>query len=116
MDHTDFKAAIRDLCERRPDFRKKLAAEVRREAGIHDDYMSWQALLKVIDRAPDILEMLRDSGEDLEDWQETKIQLAAEYLDAVYDSMSYDPDFAGALGEESEDEDEDDDDEELESE
>jgi hypothetical protein len=91
MDHTDFKTAIRELCEKRPDFRKKLAAEVRsiREAGIHEDYMSWQALLKVIDRAPDILEMLRDSGEDLEDWQETKIQLAAEYLDAVYDSLAY---------------------------
>jgi hypothetical protein len=96
MDHTDFKTAIRDLCEKRPDFRKKLAAEVRpvreaaiHEAAIHEDYMSWQALLKVIDLAPDILEMLRDSGEDLEEWQEMKIQLAAEYLDAVYDSLAY---------------------------
>jgi len=100
MDHTNFKTAIRDLCKRRPDFRKKLAAEVRREGSIHDDYMSWQALLKVVDRAPDILDMLRDSGEDLEDWQETKIQLAAEYLDAVYDSLAYEMDL-------DEDEDED---------
>jgi hypothetical protein len=92
MDHTDFQTAIRELCERRPDFRKKLAAQVRHEAAIHDDYMSWQALLKVIDRAPDILEMLRNSGDDLEDWQETKIQLAAEYLDAVYDSLAFDMD------------------------
>lgn len=89
MDHTRFKKAILELCERRPDFRKKLAAQMRREGAIHDDYMSWQALLKVTDRAPEILEMLNESGEDLEDWQETKIQLAAEYLDAVYDSLAY---------------------------
>lgn len=91
MNHTDFQTALRGLCQEHPDFRKKLAAEVRqiREATIHDDYMSWQALLKVTDRAPQILEMLRENGEDLEDWQETKVQLAAEYLDAVYDSLAY---------------------------
>ena len=99
MDHTDLKKALRELCQRRPDFRKKLAAEVRaghvvgdKHAGIDDDYMSWQALLKAADRAPQILQMLRDKGEDLEDWQETKVQLAAEYLDAVYDSLTYGPD------------------------
>jgi hypothetical protein len=96
MDHTEFTKRIRELCERRPDFRKKLAAEVRAESGmgdkrasIDDDYMSWQALHKVTDRAPQILELLRETGEDLEDWQEFKVQLAAEYLDAVYDSLYY---------------------------
>lgn len=97
MNHTNFKRDLRELCKRRPDFRKKLAAEVRivgraKSAAIHDDYMSWQALLKVTDQAPAILEMLGETGEDLEDWQETKIQLAAEYLDAVYDSLAYGPD------------------------
>ena len=93
MDHTHFTKAVRELCKRRPDFRKKLAAEVLRvEASIDDDYMSWQALLKVVDQAPAILKMLREGGEDLEDWQETKIQLAAEYLDAVHDSLAYGPD------------------------
>jgi len=94
MDDTDFKKALRELCERRPDFRKKLAAEVKtvREATIHDDYMSWQALHKLTDRAPQILKLLTEKGDDLEDWQETKVQLAAEYLDAVYDSLAFGPD------------------------
>lgn len=95
MPSTDLKSRLLQLCEKEPEIRRKLAAEVRRlnsrrrVAGIDDDYMSWQALHKLADQAPKILEMLRDLGEDLEDWQEHKIQLAAEYLDSVHDSLAY---------------------------
>ena len=90
MDNTNIKKALKSLCDRNPEIRKKLARALR-EATIHDDYMSWQALLKMKDRVPQILERLTETGDDLEDWQETKIQLAAEYLDAVYDSLMYSP-------------------------
>lgn len=95
MQAKDFKKRLLRLCRESPEFRRRLAKEVRvvaaesRTAGIDDDYMSWQALHKLADQAPRILEMLRDLGEDLEDWQEHKIQLAAEYLDAVHDSLAY---------------------------
>lgn len=90
MNNTTLKKALKDLCDRNPGFRKKLARALHK-ATIHDDYMSWQALLKMKDRVPQILERLTETGEDLEDWQETKIQLASEYLDAVYDSLMYSP-------------------------
>lgn len=89
MDQTDFKKGIRELCERRPDFRKKLAAELKKTADIYDDYMSWEALHRMADQAPKLLELLQKNGEDLEDWQEFKILTAAEYIDAVYDSFVY---------------------------
>jgi hypothetical protein len=98
MDSNNLKKQLLRLCHESPSFRRKLAAEVQgmsrvarlaRVAGIDDDYMSWQALNKLSDQAPRVLTLLRDLGEDLEDWQEHKIQLAAEYLDAVHDSLAY---------------------------
>ena len=89
MDQTDFEKEIRELCEQRPDFRQKLAAELRKTADIYDDYMSWEALHKLADQAPKLLELLQKNGEDLEDWQEYKILMAADYIDAVFDSFIY---------------------------
>lgn len=95
MHTTDLQGRLLRLCQEHPDFRRRLAREIlslvdrRKVAGIDDDYLSWQALHKMADQAPKVLEMLRDLGEDLETWQEHKIQMAAEYLDAVHDSLAY---------------------------
>jgi hypothetical protein len=51
------------------------------------DYRLWQALCRIADEAPEILEMVR-SGEDLEPWQEHRLELAAEYIDSVHDSLT----------------------------
>jgi len=66
--------------------RGKVAA-VRSTAAHGRDYRIWQALCRIADEAPEILEMVR-AGEDLEAWQETRIELAAEYVDSVHDSLS----------------------------
>lgn len=84
------------LCEQRPELRKKLAVELARSSkpsrkfANHDrNYMVVRSLMKMSERAPDILDMIGANADELEDWQEFKINLAAEYLDAVYDSIRF---------------------------
>lgn len=84
------------LCEERPELRKKLAAELVRQhrpvvktADVEDNYMVLRSLMKMSERAPEILELIGSDASNLEDWQEFKINLAAEYLDSVYDSIRF---------------------------
>ena len=56
--------------------------------------MIWQSLQKLMERAPEVLEMVRDDP-DIEDWQEFNINLAAEHLDAVYDSLKFQSEYPG---------------------
>lgn len=103
MHDTEFQLKLAQLCRRNKGFARHLVSEIRRsktaalskKGEIYDDYMSWQALHKIIDRAPELLELLKTSGQDLEDWQETQLQLASEYLDTVYDALRYRPDDDG---------------------
>lgn len=95
MPLTDLEKRIIRLSQEQPEFRQKFAKEIRkdlqrrRQASIDDDELSWEALHRLADQAPRILQMLRDLGEDLESWQEDNIQIAAEYIDAVHDSLAY---------------------------
>ena len=100
MNDTRFRKALMRLCEQRPELRKKLAVELARSSRPSRPlqkradresrtYMAVQSLMKISDRAPDILDMIGADGDQLEDWQEFKLNLAAEYIDAVYDSIRY---------------------------
>jgi hypothetical protein len=93
MHATDVTSALLRLCRDHPEFRWKLAAEIgsSRIAAVDREYMVWQSLHKIMDLAPRILEMARADLDELEDWQEYKVNLAAEYLDAVHDSLKYRP-------------------------
>jgi hypothetical protein len=99
MHDTEFNQKLAQLCRERPDFSRRLAAEYKslqkKEAGIYEDYMSWQALHKIMDRVPALLALLKETNQDLEDWQESQIQLASEYLDSVYDALQFRPDTGG---------------------
>ena len=82
------------LCGQHPGLREKLGAEVRtaaRRTATREQpgYMVWQSLQKMSDRVPELTAMVNDDADELEEWQEHKIVLAAEYLDAVYDSLRY---------------------------
>ena len=82
------------LCEKRPELRKKLAVELarkplRKKASADANYMVVRSLLKLSERAPEILDMIDGEADELEDWQHFKLNLAAEYIDAVYDSIRY---------------------------
>lgn len=95
MHDTRFKKALLRLCKQRPELRKKLAVEmarskpVRKTADRDHNYMALRSLMKISERAPDILDMLAGNVDELEDWQEYKLHLAAEYIDAVFDSIRY---------------------------
>jgi hypothetical protein len=95
MDDTEFRRAVIRLCRKHPGFREKLAAEVRRPgsgpktARREPGYMVWQSLRKMTDRVPELAAMVHDDADELEEWQQAKILLAAEYIDAVYDSLRY---------------------------
>lgn len=85
-----------DLCEHAPELRKKLAVELVRQPTpvqkvAHEDhnYMIFQSLMKIGERGPQVLELIGADADELEDWQEFKIHMAAEYLDAVYDSIRF---------------------------
>lgn len=52
-------------------------------------YMVWQSLRKMLDRLPELVAMVHDDADELEEWQQHKITMAAEYVDAVYDSLKY---------------------------
>jgi len=82
------------LCREHPGFREKLGAEVRGEsrrvtARQEPGYMVWQSLQKMMDRVPELAAMVHDDADELEDWQQAKLIMAAEYIDAVYDSLRY---------------------------
>lgn len=84
------------LCEEHPELRKKLGAELVRmkEAALrkkkaHDEYMVMRSLMKLADRVPDITRMIGSNPDELEDWQEFKINQAAEALDSVFDSLYF---------------------------
>lgn len=94
MNDTRFKQELMHLCEERPELRKKLAVELarrpkllRKKADADRNYLVVHSLLKISERAPDILDMINAEADELEDWQEFKLNLAAEYLDSVYDSI-----------------------------
>ena len=91
MDHTNLSHALRSVLQDRPEFRQKLATALRdvsiEKRAVDHDYWLWQSLAKLSDHAPHILEIVRSEPEHLSDWHEHKINLAAEYLDAVYDSL-----------------------------
>lgn len=96
MNDTRFRKALIRLCEQRPELRKKLAVELARErAPIHKradeeaNYRVSRALLRMSDQAPEILQMIESEADNLEEWQEHYINMAAEYIDAVYDSILY---------------------------
>jgi hypothetical protein len=97
MNDTGFRKALMRLCERHPELRKKLAVELARsnrpvqKRARHDEenYMVVRSLMKISDRAPAILEMIGADADELEDWQEFKINLAADYIDSVFDSLTY---------------------------
>jgi hypothetical protein len=76
MHDTEFNQKLAQLCRERPDFSRRLAAEYKslqkKEAGIYEDYMSWQALHKIMDRVPALLALLKETNQDLEDWQESQ--------------------------------------------
>ena len=93
MKATDTTTALLRLCRENPEFQKRMAQEIgtKKRAAVDRDYMVWQSLQKVMDLAPQVLELVRADLDGLEDWQEYKINLAAEYLDAVYDSLKYKP-------------------------
>jgi hypothetical protein len=85
-------AALKRVLSRNPEFRKKLARVLREEraktAALDRDYHVWQSLHKLTERAPQILELMRAEPEDVETWHEHNVNLASEYLDAVFDSLS----------------------------
>lgn len=94
MNDTRFRMALIKLCEQRPELRKKLAVEltrprkpIRKKADENANYMVMQSLMKLADHSPEILEMIHAEADNLDDWQEHAIHLAAEYIDAVYDSL-----------------------------
>lgn len=99
MHDTEFRKALVRLCRKHPELRKKMAAELARNpkpakdstkvAGAEQNYMIVQSLMKIGERGPQILELIGADADELEDWQEFKIHIAAEYLDAVYDSLRY---------------------------
>jgi hypothetical protein len=84
--------ALRRVLSRNPEFRKKLAHELRearsKRGALDRDYMVWQSLHKLTERAPQILDLMRSEPEDVETWHERNVNLAAEYIDAVFDSLS----------------------------
>jgi hypothetical protein len=94
MQDTRFRKDLMRLCEENPELRKKLAAEfvrlktpVRKKA--HDEYMVMRSLMKLADRVPDITRMIGSNPDELEDWQEFKINQAAEAMDSVFDSLYF---------------------------
>lgn len=96
MNDTRFRKALIRLCEQRPELRKKLAVElardrkpIRKKADDEANYMVVQSLMKLTDRSPEILEMIHSEADNLDDWQEHYVNLAAEYIDAVYDALRY---------------------------
>lgn len=93
MENTELKEALRSLCRKRPGLREKLAAEVARDrrvlASMEPGYLVWQALHKMMDRVPELAALVHDDADELEEWQQHKIIMAAEYLDAVYDALRY---------------------------
>jgi len=99
MHDTEFRKALIRLCEKHPELRKKMAKELvrrpkrasvsRKVGGAEENYMVLQSLMKIGERGPEILDMIGADADELEDWQEFKIHMAAEYLDAVYDSLRY---------------------------
>lgn len=97
MHSTDFRKALVKLAKRHPELRKKLATELLRMprrprmklAGSEENYMIMQSLMKIGERGPEILDLIQADADELEDWMEFKIHIAAEYLDAVYDSLRY---------------------------
>jgi uncharacterized protein HemY len=93
---TRFKQELMRLCEKRPELRKKLAVELarsrkplRKRADSEANHMIVRALLKMSERAPEILDMIDAEADELEDWQQFKLHMAAEYIDAVYDSIRF---------------------------
>ena len=91
MDNTELRGALAHLCRERPRFREKLAREalVVKIAEQDPGYMVWQSLRTLMDRLPELIAMIQDDADELEGWQQHKITLAAEYVDAVYDSLKY---------------------------
>jgi hypothetical protein len=96
MNDTRFKQELMRLCEKRPELRKKLAVELarprkplRKKADSDQNYLVMRSLLRMSEQAPEILDMIDGEADELEDWQHFKLNLAAEYLDAVYDSIRY---------------------------
>ena len=99
MHDTEFRKALVRLCRKHPELRKKMAREMARRpksvkssvkvGRAHANYMILQSLMKIGERGPQILEMIGADADELEDWQEFKIHMAAEALDAVYDSLRY---------------------------
>jgi len=93
MQVTDVTGALLRLCREDQEFQRRLAAELGRTklAAVDREYMVWQSLQKIMDLTPKVLDMARADLDGLEDWQEYKLNLAAEYLDAVHDSLKYRP-------------------------
>lgn len=85
--------ALRAVLSKHPGFRREFVAKVKdqtpKSAAVDMDYAVWQSLQKLSERAPFVLDLLREEPDALEDWQIAKINLAAEYLDAVYDALKF---------------------------
>jgi hypothetical protein len=93
MDHQKFRQALSGLLTRHPQLRRRFQATLRadhlakRVAAVDRHYLVWQSLQKLEELSPVALELIRDNTEDLEPWHEHKINLAAEYLEAVVDAL-----------------------------
>lgn len=94
MNSTDVTAALKRVLSRNSEFQRKLARVFHEErlrpktSAVDRDYVVWQSLQKLSERAGPVLEMMRAEPEDVETWHERYVSLAAEYIDAVYDSLS----------------------------
>lgn len=94
MDHTKFRQALSGLLNQQPHLRSRFEEALRRDerqqrkAALDRNYMVWQSLKKLEELAPRVLEMVRLNPEDVDPWHEHKINVAAEYLDAVLDSLT----------------------------
>ena len=96
MNDTDLRKALVELSKKHPELREKLASEFQwreasteKEAGSQENYMLVRSLMKIAERGPQIMELIGADVDELEDWQEFKIHMAAEYLDAVFDSLYF---------------------------
>jgi signal transduction histidine kinase len=93
MDHSKFREALHGLLTRQPLLRRKFKAALQdevlktRKTAVDRHYLVWQSLMKLEELAPQALELIRSESEDLETWHEHKINLAAEYLESVVDSL-----------------------------
>jgi hypothetical protein len=74
--------------------------EITPESTVVDDHegeMARASLMRVHKQAAELFNMIAD-GEELEGWVQQKISLAADYINSVYNSISYDKANVASLG------------------